>query len=242
MVFSRDGQLLASSDGHGVHLWEAATSKLIHTFKGHQGDIHALAFSRDGRRLASASSDSTVLIWDVTGQPSKPADLTAAKLQECWTDLAGDDAGRAQRAVWALVRAPGESIPFLKAHLHPAKSVRREQLDQWIQDLDAGDFEVRQKASAELENLGELAEPALRRALANKPTLEQRRRIEPMLAKVEAVIPAGASLQALRAVRVLEHAATPAARQLLHELAGGAEASQLTRAAQAARSRLATVK
>jgi hypothetical protein len=237
MVFSHDGQLLASSDGYTIHLWESATSKLIDTFKGHQGDIHALAFSRDGRRLASASSDSTVLIWDVTGQPAKEATLTEAKLKECWNDLAGEDAGRAHRAVWTLIRAPRESVPFLKANLHPVKPVGREQIDRWVRDLDAGAFETREKAMVELDKLGELAEPALRRALANKPTLEQRRRIEPMLAKLETALPTGETLQALRAVRVLEHAATPEARQLLGALASGAEAAWLTREAKAALTR-----
>jgi RNA polymerase sigma factor (sigma-70 family) len=234
MAFSHDGQLLASSDGNSVHLWEAATSKLIHTFKGHQGDIHALAFSRDGRRLASASNDSTVLIWDLTGQPENKNALTEAKLKECWNDLAGEDAGRAHRAVWTLIRAPRAAIPFLKVNLHPVKPVRREQIEQWIQDLDAGSFEVRQKASAELEKLGELAEESLRRTLANKPTLEQRRRIEPMLAKLDTAIPSGESLQALRAVRAVEHIATSEARQLLRELAAGAEGAWLTREAKAA--------
>ena len=237
IAFSHDGQLLASSDGYAVHLWETATTELIHTFKGHQGEIHALAFSRDGRRLASASNDSTVLIWNVTGQPAKQAALTEAKLKECWNDLAGADAGRAHRAVWTLIQAPRESVPFLKAKLHPVKSVGREQLDRWIGDLDAGDFETREKAMAELEKLGALAEPALRHALENKPTLEQRRRIEPILARVEAALPSGESLQALRAVRVLEHAATPEASRLLRELAHGAEGAWLTRAAQAALAR-----
>ncbi len=237
LVFSTDGWLLTSSDGETVSLWEAATGKLIRTFKGHRGNIDSLAFSRDGRRLASAGSDSTVLIWDVTGQPAKTAEVTEERLKECWNDLAGEDAGRAHRAVWTLAQAPREAIPFLKARLHPVQPVRREQIERWIQDLDDPAFEVRQKASADLERLGELAEPAFRRALANKPTLEQRRRIEPMLTKVETALPSGASLQSLRAVRVLEHAATPEARQLLRELAGGADGAWLTRAAQAARTR-----
>ncbi len=118
------------------------------------------------------------------------------------------------------------------------KAVSREQIDRWIKDLDSDQFAVREKARAELENLGELAEPALRRILENKPTLEQRRRIEPMLAKLEAAIPSGESLRSLRAVRVLEHAATPEASHLLRELAGGAEGASLTGTAKAALARL----
>jgi RNA polymerase sigma factor (sigma-70 family) len=239
LTFSADGQLLASTNGREIiYLWEVATGKRIHTFKGHQGQINHLIFSGDDRRLASVSSDSTVLIWDVTGAPAKASALTEAKLKEYWNDLAEEDAGRAHRAVWTLIRAPRESVAFLKARLHPVKPVRREQLDRWIQDLDAAAFDIRQKAAAELEKLGERAEPALRRALENKPTLEQRRRIEPILTELEAKLPSGDVLQSLRAVRVLEHIDTAEARRLLRELANGAEGAWLTRAAQAALTRM----
>lgn len=234
--FSADGQLLASSDGFAIHLWEAATGKEIRTFRGHRSEIVNLAFSSDGRRLASTSWDSTVLIWDLIGQTGKPR--SGESIEKYWKDLLGEDAALAHRAVWALARAPVQSLPLLKAHLHPVQLVSREQLDRLIADLDSDKFVVREKATNELEKLGELAEPALRRVLANKPTLEQRRRIEPMLAKLERAIPFGQALRSLRALRVLELAGTAEAQQLLRELAGGAEGAALTRTAQAALTRL----
>jgi RNA polymerase sigma factor (sigma-70 family) len=92
LSFSHDGRFLASSDGNVVHLWEVATGKEVRVFDGHQGEIESLAFSANDRRLASASTDSTVLIWEavpaargdsVLDQPSEK-DLTA-----WWADLAG---------------------------------------------------------------------------------------------------------------------------------------------------------
>jgi WD40 repeat protein len=41
------------------------------TLEGHTAEVSRAAFSPDGKRLASASSDRTVVIWDLqTGQPS----------------------------------------------------------------------------------------------------------------------------------------------------------------------------
>ncbi len=232
LAFSPDGQLLASSDGFAVHFWEVATGKEIHTFRGHRGEINHLAFSGDGRLLASTSWDSTVLIWALVA-PSKSEDA-----EKCWADLAAEDARRAHDAVWKLAREPGKSLPLLRDRLHPVQPVSREQLERLIRDLDSDQFAARETATKKLHKLGELAEPALRRILANKPTLEHRRRIEPILAELDGNLPSGEALRSLRAVRVLEYAGTTEARRLLRELASGAEDVALTRQAQAALTRL----
>src|SRR5438034_2118916 len=50
-----------------------------------------------------------------------------------------------------------------------------------IADLDSSRFVVRERAARELEGLGSAAEPALRKALAGKPSLEACNRIEKLL-------------------------------------------------------------
>ncbi|MEK7217017.1 MAG: protein kinase, partial [Chloroflexota bacterium] len=64
VTFSPDGQWLAAASGNTLLVWDAATGEQLQTMRGHTGWVWSVAFSPDGRQLASASSDATVRIWD----------------------------------------------------------------------------------------------------------------------------------------------------------------------------------
>src|SRR5262249_9418609 len=156
--------------------------------------------------------------WQPAQAPAR-VELSAKELEEHWSALT-ETGERTYPAFCSLVRAPEQAVPFLQRRVRSPAPAAAERLARWIKDLDSNDFDVREKAAGELERLGEVAGPALRKALEGQPSLEVRQRLDALLAKVDARIPTGESLRGLRAIWVLEWIGTPAARHLLKELAG----------------------
>ncbi|MEN4398685.1 TIR domain-containing protein [Mycolicibacterium senegalense] len=64
-VFSPDGKSAASAHGPSIQLWNTETWKPIGNFmKGHTADVKGLAFSPDGKLIASTAADETIRFWD----------------------------------------------------------------------------------------------------------------------------------------------------------------------------------
>jgi WD40 repeat protein len=84
LSFSPDGALLAAGVATGKHqkineissqfniahgevwLWDTRSGKRLSTLRRHRGLVNSLAFSPDGKQIASGSSDETVHLWDVS--------------------------------------------------------------------------------------------------------------------------------------------------------------------------------
>jgi WD40 repeat protein len=243
VAFSSDGGLLAQCRFDGtVSLWETTTGKEVGRLAGHASGVGTLAFAPNGETLATGSRDTTALTWDLSAlhsaRKAQGAALSAEEAQARWNDLAGDDAARAFEAICSLVLAPGRAVPLLRAHLKPVAPADAEKVRRWIANLDSEDFELRERASAELAKLGESAKALLRKALADPPSAEARKRLEALLAPAPRSLPTGEALRQARALEVLERIGTPEARQVLEVLAGGAGEARLTEEARAALDRL----
>jgi hypothetical protein len=242
LAYSPDGRVLATGGSEGtVGLWDLATGKELRKLKGHDGAVLALAFSADGRRLISGGRDTTALIWDVAGAlPEEPAARPdAADVKQLWVTLASPDGMAALQAVHRLARVPAQALASLRDHLGKRPAAEREQLARLLADLDADSFAKREAASAELARLGKLAEAGLKRVLEKNPSAEARKRAEALLRKLDDRLMSPATLQAVRALEVLELIATPEARKLIAALAENSAEARVSEEARAALARLA---
>jgi RNA polymerase sigma factor (sigma-70 family) len=167
-------------------------------------------------------------------KPPEPAPV-GEKLEALWTDLASDDQAKAWRAAFQLAAAPKDATRLLTGRLKPVV-VDAERLAKLIRDLDADDFDTRERASTELKNAGEVAVPHLRKALENNPSVEAKRRLQELLERAKG--PSPAWVRSARAVAVLEAVGGDDARKLLEEAAKGDTEALPTRAAKAALGRL----
>jgi hypothetical protein len=244
-TFSPDVRFVATrtSEGDGrsraVRLREVATGQEVACFNGHKSYVGALAFTPDGRTLATGGGDATILLWDLTGHAPdgrpRPERLSRAGLEQCWRNLGDDNAAAAYRAVWGLADDPARSVPFLRERLRPVPAAEPAVLARHLADLDANEFEVRQRAETDLTRLGDAAEPALRKVAAGASAPHVRKRAEGIL---DALVTSSERLRSRRAVAALEYAGTPEARRVLEGLAGGMPAARLTMEARAALGRL----
>jgi RNA polymerase sigma factor (sigma-70 family) len=173
LAISPDGKTLATQTSDpanrldlasdSVKLVELATGNERAQFKGHTGSVYSLSFSLDSRLLASGGGDHTALVWDVTGiSPGGklvPRDAPPEEIERLWSDLASSDGVKAYRAIWTLVAAVRQSVPFLAERLRPAVAADEQRVARLISELDSEQFNFPEqlqilRALEVLENVG----------------------------------------------------------------------------------------
>jgi WD40 repeat protein len=64
--FSADGSLLAVGVGNNVQVIEVSSGKILANLSGHSAPVSLVAFSPDGKLLASTGQDNQLILWQVT--------------------------------------------------------------------------------------------------------------------------------------------------------------------------------
>jgi WD40 repeat protein len=258
LTISTDARLVAAASWGrpDVLVWDAGSGELVHTFKAPKGEgFGGLAYSPDGKYLATHGHETGVLLWDLEAVPAlkkaraptlpeappepEPEKLTAEALHRLWDDLASDDGVPAFKAIWALALHPKQAVPLMRDQLRPLTAPTPAELARLFVDLAAEDFATREKAVAELSRVALTVAADLRRTAEQADSLDLRRRAGEIVKGLGPPVTLGPALRGIRAVEALEHIGTAEARTVLEAVAKGAPAGLETAEARLALDRLA---
>jgi hypothetical protein len=109
-------------------------------------------------------------------------------------------------------------VRFVKDRIRP---VSEEEVRRCLKELDDDRFEVREKATLELDRLGKFIVPAIKKELAKALPLDPRRRLERVLARAESEELSADQRRELRTLEVLEQVGTAEAKAVLKVIAKG---------------------
>src|SRR5678815_4140005 len=165
IALSPNGRIVASAGGsqsypievadpHQIRLWDIATGEQVAALSGHNEDVSSLAFSPDGKFLASGMYDTTALVWEVPAAAQlrefRQQPLMEGEAAMLWKGLASADANQGQKAVVRLVQDAKTAIGMAEKEMKPAVAPPAKEIHGLIQELDSDSFEKREAAMAKL--------------------------------------------------------------------------------------------
>ncbi len=237
-LFSPNGRVIVVPWAERTLLFfDALTGKELGQLK-HDVGLKPLAFTPDGKRLATGVDDGTILIWEVGKYTfrNEKRHLSPGEIEMSWRDLASA-IRPAVEAMARLEESPSQALALFRERLKPAEPVSEERIQTLVKQLSDRSYARREAATRALLRLGEQVHPALRENLAAGPDAETRKRIEYLLAE-PALVRSPEVRRHLRAIELTAAIATAEAKALLAVWAKGDPAARETKAAKEALERL----
>jgi WD40 repeat protein len=222
VALSADGRACAIGDDDGrLRVFEVASGGVRVAFR-HEARVESLAFHAAGTRLAAASSEAPVYVWDLLGHPGN---WDLAKADAVWTNLGSADAKAALAAMQALRANAAEAVAIFQRRPPLPPAPTDDQLAHLLKQLDAPAFADRERAQKELTEVVEWVRPKLE-AARKKASGEVAQRLDHILKPSESLTPG--QLRQIRVCEVLEGIGSAEAVKLLRAWAAGPERARLT--------------
>ncbi|MDX1961574.1 MAG: WD40 repeat domain-containing protein [Pirellulales bacterium] len=240
------GRLLGLTPDHTELVWPDAQGRLhVHDLLHHrelavvsldqQPPIKITACRAQGLNVVCAYADGTAANWQIPdnalAEIAPPPPQLPEERESWWRDLGGADSTKAFLALNRLAAYPDTTVPLVAAKLEFGEldQTLPNRVDQLVQQLDAPEFVIRERATREIESLGEPAEVYIEAALKEAKSLEVKARLEILLreARKSATLLNPAEMQTYRAIWLLERINTLEAREQLKRIASDSATPKL---------------
>ena len=108
----------------GLKFWDTGTGKQLQSLDGHAEPITCIAWSRDGKRLASGSEDMSARVWDgVTGKSLRTLTGHRKKVQAVAWSPTGMLATGSEDTLVRIFPVDSDKPIELKGHTHPVRAL-----------------------------------------------------------------------------------------------------------------------